>query len=950
MCYLVVERYSVCRCLFYKHSVDMCAAWGQEGHPIQERTVLVGYACEKHSQYQEPQAPSSRDGYSDSGYGTASHASHRHSSRRSRDLRTSLNLEIRAGVASGSRTSTDAKVETSEAPIMKDRGPDSEKTKKMRGETGNKASTIEPDDEESYPEPESSNSEPVQGNVLNDTLGRNSPGVHKKDNLPGSHLDREFLPLASVENPNPSDSTTYLDPLRSRLLDSEAYFKSLSELEKNVWLNSSVPSLSIPKRETLDQNFVPYPETSFHLPENSLLLQEPLSDHDVTSLCAGQAAFEALNLLRECRNIAMRTYLNLRRLQLAGFCGTQFSIIIPDRSRQNVARLVMVDISQVVCVLKSLELWLQDSARKIPNINRASFAIVVTNLVVRMMPPNFGDCDSLREVFGELDTVLPDRKSPLTRVWLYVCMLDVGVVSYAGAHLSDIISEYYPHGESEVYFRPVLLKLEVVDRPFVVLRRASLQCLDEFHDGKPVWVISAHDWSLSGSLYLSTTMFAFADIWGPLWKAADQKQPGKYAAYIVGNGSILCWKHDPFRDPILLEQETFCHWISEEALDQDEDSQLSSNIVQRSFIDSENLLIGAPTLGAAALDINVKCRPSISKARQRLRDMGRLCILGAARPYVYSDGSQYQLQIGYSGVSASATKQYKRNVGQTLKNVLVELWSMEPGLRDPRILTDLHGVEVSICTHNAQRVSLAYLLGLNCMHFLLSGFNWKNEQYMTEHFETLKDPSRQLRQAEPEFREQFEQAVMLCLKMLSKTGLGRKESLSVFLSSACTPKPELATLVSREHSWIGLLKDTTTECAMAAFGDQCLVFKHSAGAKCGGDGNSAFLTAIVPNRHVESLRSWEVEKLQVGEGFWLGERGVLRLKSHAVDGILVMVWRPSGLRTALKVFRGKEYPHREYTEVDLSGEEGVRPIPVVVESDRGNAPGKVGATSLLAGK
>jgi hypothetical protein len=49
MCYLVVERYSVCGCLYYKHSIDMCAAYGTQGHPVQERTVLVGYACEEHS-------------------------------------------------------------------------------------------------------------------------------------------------------------------------------------------------------------------------------------------------------------------------------------------------------------------------------------------------------------------------------------------------------------------------------------------------------------------------------------------------------------------------------------------------------------------------------------------------------------------------------------------------------------------------------------------------------------------------------------------------------------------------------------------------------------------------------------------------------------------------------------------------------------------------------------
>ncbi|KIN05669.1 hypothetical protein OIDMADRAFT_99112, partial [Oidiodendron maius Zn] len=41
MCYLVVERYSVCRCLYYKHSIDMCAAYGTQGHPVQERTVVA---------------------------------------------------------------------------------------------------------------------------------------------------------------------------------------------------------------------------------------------------------------------------------------------------------------------------------------------------------------------------------------------------------------------------------------------------------------------------------------------------------------------------------------------------------------------------------------------------------------------------------------------------------------------------------------------------------------------------------------------------------------------------------------------------------------------------------------------------------------------------------------------------------------------------------------------
>ncbi|KAF1959670.1 hypothetical protein CC80DRAFT_352074, partial [Byssothecium circinans] len=49
MCYQVVERYSLCRCLYYKHSLNPCSAHGQQGHTVQEKAVLVGYSCSSHS-------------------------------------------------------------------------------------------------------------------------------------------------------------------------------------------------------------------------------------------------------------------------------------------------------------------------------------------------------------------------------------------------------------------------------------------------------------------------------------------------------------------------------------------------------------------------------------------------------------------------------------------------------------------------------------------------------------------------------------------------------------------------------------------------------------------------------------------------------------------------------------------------------------------------------------
>jgi hypothetical protein len=141
-------------------------------------------------------------------------------------------------------------------------------------------------------------------------------------------------------------------------------------------------------------------------------------------------------------------------------------------------------------------------------------------------------------------------------VWEYVCMLDVGVVIYAGAHLNDIHSEKYCQYsrsiDQEICIEsPNILHLQKgLPMAITIVTRCFLRCLNGFNHGKPVWVFR-HDRRMTKGLYLPTTINAFADIWGPLWKGVDQKDPSKHAAYIVGNGSIHHWKHDPKKDPPL---------------------------------------------------------------------------------------------------------------------------------------------------------------------------------------------------------------------------------------------------------------------------------------------------------------------------------------------------------------------------------------------------------------
>ncbi|KAL7269360.1 hypothetical protein RUND412_007984 [Rhizina undulata] len=40
MCMRVVERFAVCKCIYYVHGVDQCSAYGRRGHEVQDKVVL----------------------------------------------------------------------------------------------------------------------------------------------------------------------------------------------------------------------------------------------------------------------------------------------------------------------------------------------------------------------------------------------------------------------------------------------------------------------------------------------------------------------------------------------------------------------------------------------------------------------------------------------------------------------------------------------------------------------------------------------------------------------------------------------------------------------------------------------------------------------------------------------------------------------------------------------
>ena len=73
MCIKIVERYAVCRCIYYSHAVDACPAYGRRGHSIKTQEVLVGYTCSRHTVYGSRSGTRSTEyNYPDSGYASGS--------------------------------------------------------------------------------------------------------------------------------------------------------------------------------------------------------------------------------------------------------------------------------------------------------------------------------------------------------------------------------------------------------------------------------------------------------------------------------------------------------------------------------------------------------------------------------------------------------------------------------------------------------------------------------------------------------------------------------------------------------------------------------------------------------------------------------------------------------------------------------------------------------------
>jgi len=359
MCYLVVERYSICRCLYYKHRVDACGEYGEQGHPIQERTVLVGYACEMHSQYQKETLL-----WSSGSKSTAQQTHRGDSSQRIPSARQGI--KITSAVAL--RALEDAQYR----------------------EEDNVQSTARLD-------------ESVMETASTQTTVEDDPRDESKPQSARNH-------------------SSNLDDLRLRLCCPSQYVASLQELEKKIWNNSTISmykSLDSYKKSFGIEDYIPYPLVPSELQDlipnrlsDDSFAKDPTntSDEEITAICQHRAVHPSsshLNAIRMCRNVILRTFLNLKLLQQSNFCAGCFSIIILDKKRTNVAKLLPIEIMDFIALVYEMEYILRDSASLVlnssgsktpPDIDRR-FDFLNTTMVKRY-------CQSLLQIDLESLSVL----------------------------------------------------------------------------------------------------------------------------------------------------------------------------------------------------------------------------------------------------------------------------------------------------------------------------------------------------------------------------------------------------------------------------------------------------------------------------------------------------------------------------------------------------------------
>ncbi|KAH8765886.1 hypothetical protein F5882DRAFT_474438 [Hyaloscypha sp. PMI_1271] len=403
------------------------------------------------------------------------------------------------------------------------------------------------------------------------------------------------------------------------------------------------------------------------------------------------------------------------------------------------------------------------------------------------------------------------------------CILDLGLVSYAGSHAARFDLEIF-HQE----INP--LRFDLQNNLSFNCSLRTLACLDGFLDAKLLWVFRAGVNLPSATipdknkdqtkLFIVTTIDALADIWGSVWAeageqvVADKKRVCVKKNY-VSKGVIRRVREDA--EP-LVQGAVKCHWYSWAQDYRRRFSTLLTRSDDLTMAVDDKLLIGNE------IRINNGCTYSPQEYETNYSDM--TSSLGAIPSTWKLDGVTMAVQLTAPKVVAFQIQGNVKKVPETtVKQYLWTKWSFQPERANPGILNNYFGVEISHCTGNARRVPLKYLLLAEPMQELLERQipKWSTTTWgMSFQKALMTDSSDAIFQFWNDYVEQrplVGQLIRCILDVLDSTGKTDFGFRAAFLHQNRELGVDLAI---ENNEWAGLLQDSYLMATYAIINEICL--------------------------------------------------------------------------------------------------------------------------------
>ena len=443
------------------------------------------------------------------------------------------------------------------------------------------------------------------------------------------------------------------------------------------------------------------------------------------------------------------------------------------------------------------------------NLEERSFALKLTNMV---MPP----CRRLLERVGSYVSpalVAPTSQnlSDLTIAVRGVALLiDIGLVSYVRSHGSGFDGSYFSRDLRK-------LGVNLGDKLIFGCDWAKLACLHSFLDRREVWVfdfsgIDNSSWRRRRRRHsLCARMEDIADIWGPVYTVPTGT--GKVKYYGVSKGVIYRVKSNK-ESPIPGAK--LCHYSSRSSFVRNNASRLLANTDELALSQDDLLLIGA------GFCENANCNYTMSAFTEE--SAFTMTVLGV-KDSVWKWDSR-GLTVGLSknlGVTVSGTQ--KLIPQTTLKQHILDSWTTVPCRRNPAVLNQYLGVEISHHTGNARRISLKTLMISKPIRPILERQvpDWHRKPWGEALNKALHSPQKNdlvnVWNEHESNRSDIADLVCCVLQVLNDTGWNEQK---VFNSAVLIDNEEWVVPVpSNLNSWVVALKDTHLTCAYVITNETC---------------------------------------------------------------------------------------------------------------------------------